>query len=138
MIPINSASQFESFLTELKVYTQSIDGSDYPCFKLYAKFPNQHNSVINYGEWHNERGGGSSGIYTDERYLPYLEAGLAPYYIKESTPLEVNGKIITKERFILTYAPFDQVVFYGAELPYSEHEKKFLEWRKSKAASESE
>lgn len=133
MIPINSASQFKTFLTDIKEW------HNYPCFKLYAKFPNLHNSVMDYGEWHNEsRTQGCHSIDVIEDYRPYLEAGLAPYYIEESTPLEANGKIITKERSILTYAPFDQVVFYGTELFSLEEEKEFLEWRKSKAASESE
>lgn len=137
MIPINSAYQFESFLRELKVYTQSIAGSyyDYLGFKLYAKFPNQHNSVMDYRFSESNTVSSDTGRVCYE-YIPYLEGRLVPYYIEESIPLEINGKVITKEKNILTFVPFDQVKYYGVEL--TGYEQEFLEWRKSKAASESE
>lgn len=131
MVPINSASQFKSFLSDLKEWR------NYPCFKLYAKFPNLCNSVMDYGTWYYKNGNPRmSGCSIIEYYLPYLEAGLAPYYIEELIPLEINGKVTIKERSILTYVPFDEVVFYGAELFSLEKENEFLEWRKSKATSE--
>lgn len=128
MIPINSASEFKSFLDDLREWTSFKYGNTnkYLAIKLYAKFPqHQHNSVMDYGD---------RGTMIRSEYVKCLEGGLAPYYIMEPTPMETNGTIITKERYIFTYAPFNQLTFYGVEVKH--FEEQFLEWRASKSSSE--
>jgi hypothetical protein len=150
MIPISSADQFLTFLDQLKEFTKDYYNLDqdggYFRFKLYAKFPGQQNSVIDYGRELNEKG--SANWYNDHTavcdfFLPYLEGGLVPYYIKETTAQMVNGSIVMNARTILTYAPVSEVKFYGVEIigengdwvPDTSDEK-FLTWKEAKKAEQ--
>lgn len=72
--------------------------------------------------------------FVNENCEKLLKVGLVPYIINEQTVLENNGEAIIKEREIFTYAPCDQVVFFGVDIYFNEQE--FLEWRASKSSSE--
>lgn len=131
MIPISSYSQFLFFIDDLKVYEKETGGST--AFKLYAQFPGQMNSVMDYGETLFDNGRVShSGMNIDEVFQPYFNGRLVPYYVKETNAIKVDGQIIKETKTILTYAPVTNVKYYGVELEFGED--KFLAWRGSKSA----
>lgn len=137
MIPINSASEFKSFLDDLREWTTfcwPYSHTYYSRFTLYAKFPDcQYNSYMNYGETYDEKGKTIIHPYVLFDYEVLLKGGFVPYNINEQTVLENNGEAIIKERKLFTYAPCDQVVFFGVDV---DDEQEFLEWRASKSLSE--
>lgn len=88
---------------------------------------------MNYGETYDEKGKTIIHPYVLFDYEVLLKGGFVPYNINEQTVLENNGEAIIKERKLFTYAPCDQVVFFGVDV---DDEQEFLEWRASKSLSE--
>lgn len=143
MIPISSADQFLTFLEQLREFTDIDYLNSFYRFRLYAKFPEQQNSVIDYGLEFNENGFNVNyhPYLVMDCFMPYLNNGLVPYYIKETTTQTVNGSIINNERTILTYVPASEVKFYGVEIQgnydYDDsRNKEFLTWKEAKEAKQ--